>query len=439
VEERLKVLEDQIREQQRLIKELRDEVEKARHPPAPVPPSVPTKAEDPTRIDATFDNGLKFKSAGGDLEAHVGGRLLTQGRFSNDRPDSSTSGPDSFFIRQARMETSGKFYKQFEFKVQVDFPTGTSTTSGTLQDTYVGWVPFPEFNLRVGQFKEPFSLQETMSTRFIDFIERANLTRLAPGQDIGIMVHGKPWGGTVSYELGLFNGQGRALLDTNDEKEVAGRLRVTPFRESESVFWKGLRVGVAATYGSEDARSFADLTTTETAIRFLDVDSDVRMDDQKSRVGAEALWRIGPVSLSGEYVKMLTDMREAQPVRTADISADAWYVAASWLSKPQETRVVPAKPFDLSAGTWGALEFAARYGQIEFEEEIFRAFFANDTDTRTSTNEVNTFTAGFNWWLRQNLRISLDYVHDWYEDRIQFDHRRRDEADAFLMRFQIDF
>ena len=163
------------------------------------------KEKEKSLITATFKDGLKFKSGDGNFEAHIGGRFLEHARFSLDGLDGARAATNSFFVRQARLEMSGTFYKNFDFKVQTDFPTGAAAISGTLQDGYIGWKQYPEFSLRFGQFKEPFSQEETTSTRFIDFVERSNLNRLAPARDIGIGAYGKLFDDYLQYEVGMFN------------------------------------------------------------------------------------------------------------------------------------------------------------------------------------------------------------------------------------------
>lgn len=195
------------------------------------------KEQTESGVKVEFKDGLKLKTEDGNFNAHVGGRLLTHYRFVQDRPEGAgtRSMPDTFFVRQARLEISGDFYKDYEFKVQTDFPTGaTSSTTGTLADGYLGWKKYPELSLRIGQFKEPFSQEETTSTRFIDFVERSVVNRLVPGRDIGLMIHGKLFEKILEYEAALYNGQGRAVVDGDDEKDTALRLRVTPFVNTEN-------------------------------------------------------------------------------------------------------------------------------------------------------------------------------------------------------------
>ena len=77
----------------------------------------------------------------------------------------------------------------------------------TIQDCYAGWRYYPEFSLRVGQFKEPFGQEQTSPDRFLDFDERSEGDKFTPQRDLGIGAYGTLAGGLFTYELGYFNGQ----------------------------------------------------------------------------------------------------------------------------------------------------------------------------------------------------------------------------------------
>ena len=395
-------------------------------------------------LKVEFKDGLKVKSEDGNFNAHVGGRLLTHYRFVQDRPEGAgtRSSPDTFFVRQARLEMSGDFYKDYEFKVQIDFPTGaTSSTTGTLTDGYLGWKKYPELSLRIGQFKEPFSQEETTSTRFIDFVERSVVNRLVPARDIGLMIHGRLFEKILEYEAALYNGQGRAVLDGNDEKDAALRLRVTPFVSSENAVLKNLRVGVAGTIGDFDSSSISglDLTTTELGITFLDATTG-SIDGRRTRLGVELSWLCGPFGVRGEWLRRSTEV-DIGANEDEEIDAEGWYLAATWLlsgeDKPLENRVVPAHPLDLGAGHWGAFELAFRIAAMEVDEDIFDLGIA---PAAANSNEVQTLTFGVNWYLTRNFRVSPNVILERFDDDIDFGNgRTEDSAWGALVRFQIDF
>lgn len=403
-------------------------------------PKPEEKKKDESPVKVEFKDGLKFKTEDGKFTAHIGGRLLTHVRTVFDRPDSARTSPDTFFVRQARLEMSGTIFKDFEFKVQADFPTGAAANTGTLQDGYVGWRKIPEFGIRIGQQKEPFSQEELCSTRFIDFVERSAFNRQAPGRDIGILFYGDVWEGLFQYELGVFNGQGRSVVDANDEKDLAIRLRVSPFKKSEIEFLQGLRIGIAGTFGDVDSSSTnaLDLTTTELAVMFLDATAGT-IDGRRTRFGLELSWIYKSFSVRAEWARR-SDEVDIGASEDEDIDRDAWYVAITWLvtgeKKPLENRVVPATPLDFENEGFGAVELAFRIAMLEVDEDIFDLGVATAAG---NSNEVLTITFGANWYVTRNFRISPNVVFERYDDDVNFGNRTEDSAVGVLLRFQIDF
>ncbi len=388
-------------------------------------------------------DGFQFNAGDGVFEGYVGGRLLTHVRNIFDRPDDGgRTNPNTFFVRQARLEAGGSFFKDYEFKVQADFPTGAPTDSGTLQDGYLGWKHVPWASLRVGQFKEPFSQEETTSTRFLDFVERSVVNRLSPGRDIGIAVYGVLFEEVLEYEIGVFNGQGRAVVDSNEEKDFAGRIRVSPFLHSEEELLQGLRVGLAGTVGDVDHAGSGplDFRTTELGVLFLD--STVgSVDGTRTRLGVEFSWLYRNVSLRGEWVTREDHVEvNGAGVKDEEVDIDGWYVAGTWIvtgeKKTLENRVKPAEPFDPSKGQWGAFELAFRMASLEVDEEVFDLGVAA---REGNSNEVTTYTFGVNWWMTKNFRFMNDFVVEDYADELTHGTHREDALYGIHSRFQIDF
>ncbi len=398
--------------------------------------------EKPTPI-FRFEDGLKFETEDGNFTAHVGGRVLAHYRGVLER-DGSRVGENTFLLRQARLEISGTFFKDFQFKVQADFPTGSGSTSGTLQDAFVGWKKYKQASVLIGQFKEPFSQEETTSTRFIDFDERSVVNRLAPGRDIGIMVYGSFGGGIFEYETGVWNGQGRAVTDGNDDKDWAIRLRSSPFAGGETEALKGLRIGAAFTVGHQTKASpdGLDFTSTELNVKFFDSDESVKtnfLDGRRLRYGAELSYLYGPFGFRAEWIRRIDEVDTATE-NDEDIFLEGFYLAATWLvtgeKKPQENRLVPAHPFDLEIGDWGAVELAVRVAWLAVDDDTFDLGFAKTTG---NADRVTTFTFGVNWYLTRNFRISPNVVHERYNEDIAFQNTESDNATGAIVRFQIDF
>jgi len=419
--------------------------------PAATPPPAGSKPDAPvagsSEIHAAFKDGLDFFTSDGSFKAHIGGRVLVHYRSVFDRPDDANrTSPDAFYLRNARLEMMGQYYKDFEFRITLDAPTGTtSATTGTLQDCYLGWKHYPECAVRIGQMKVPFSLEEMMTRKTLDFNERSVANRLSHSRDLGVMVSGVIAGGLFEYEAGVFNGQGRAVQDGNDEKDVALRLRTRPFLGSDAVpCLQGLTVGVAGTIGDLDNAPVSatlnalDFYTTELNILFLDATTGT-LDGIRTRLGAEVSWSDGPFGLRGEYLQR-TDSVDTATENDARIASRGWYVTASWLltgeAKSFEKAVVPAQPVDPGEGGWGAFELALRYSRLHIAHNIFDLGVAS---AASNSNGASVLTLGVNWYLTRNVRLCPEVIWERFDDKIAFSSRLEDTCWGLLIKAQLDF
>ena len=91
-------------------------------------------------------------------------------------------------FRRARLYFQGQFFRYGFFKAEYDFADGSEGTS--FADVYSG-LNIPGIGLiRVGHFKEPFSLDFQDSSNFLSFNERSSSFALTPGRNTGIMLNG---------------------------------------------------------------------------------------------------------------------------------------------------------------------------------------------------------------------------------------------------------
>ncbi|MBW2369792.1 MAG: hypothetical protein JRH15_18120, partial [Deltaproteobacteria bacterium] len=195
------------------------------------------------KVVAGFNKGFYIESTDKQHKIKFDGRL--QGDFKaylGDHPDHS-----SFYIRRARLCASGTLYKYYDFRVEAEFAKG----SARLNDGFMNIHYWPRAQLKLGQFKVPFSLEELASDNWIDLVERSLVNRLVPSRDLGVMIHGGFQDQLFYYQLGVFNGYKlNQVSDADDTKDVAFRLLVSPFIRTGHKAIEGLRFGGALTYGN---------------------------------------------------------------------------------------------------------------------------------------------------------------------------------------------
>lgn len=406
----------------------------------------------PEKKGGLTGEGFTFSSDDGNFKGSINGRMLAHFRYVADRPDEDAAPlrtvPNSFFIRQARLEANLTWYKEFTGKVQYDIATGTynqttgavSSVTGTLRDAFVAWHRWKELSVRVGQFFEPLSQEDVSSTRFLDFIERSVMNRLLPGREIGMAVYGSLFEDKLAYEVmvcngnALLNDQGRSVNDGNDEKELAARFYVFPV--------EGLRLGAAASFGEADDLGAAgfDLVTTELSVMWLDGQAGPLFDGSRRRYVINASYAVGPVSFRGELFFREDELQDPNP--ESALESMGYYLYATWLltgeKKTPETRVVPDRPF--TEGGPGAVELAVRFAHVEIDNAEDAGLLPAPLSTSGSADEVDVITVGINWWPVKYVRVSLNFVREMYSEDVAFENGRQEDAlSGVLARFQIDF
>src|SRR5215471_13112269 len=205
-------------------------------------------AEKPAAAPLTAGwNGEHFFIKAGEFQ------LQPYGYFQSDFRTYHGDGvpPDTFLIRRARLGFQGNYGKYYDFAILID---GAASNGISLRDLYVNIKPFPEFQVQVGQFKEPFAQEVTTAVTNIDFVERSMASLLYPSvatafRSPGAVVRGDIAGGVMQYWLGAFNGKGILTNNTTNEPEVIGRVRFYPWKKHKDHMLQGFAFGGAYAHG----------------------------------------------------------------------------------------------------------------------------------------------------------------------------------------------
>jgi phosphate-selective porin OprO and OprP len=222
--------------------------------------------------------------------------------------------------------------------------------------------------------------------------------------------------------VGGFNGTsdgGSSDFDTENDKDLAARIMMNPFKRSGIDALKGLGFGVSGTYGRHEGslRNYFTLGqqqffTWHTGAGTNAATGNVTGDGTAWRVSPQGYYYWGPFGLFGEYVISSQEVQRAAggaPTH-ATMRNTAWQVAASWFLTGEENsygQVQPNKNFDPLNGSWGSLELAARVGALDIDEDAFPLF----ADPTRSASGVFSWGVGLNWRLNRTIKLSLNYEH----------------------------
>src|SRR5437588_11832725 len=150
---------------------------------------------------------------------------------------------DRFRLRRARINLTGELAEQFDFKVEGEFENSdginSNRTAFSATDIFVNWHRYPEAQIKVGQWKAPFGLEQITPDTQLFVIERGLPTgAITPERQIGIQLWGKPFTNLwpeekdlLTYYFGVFNGNSRnTTLNDNNNFMTVGRLELIPFK-----------------------------------------------------------------------------------------------------------------------------------------------------------------------------------------------------------------
>jgi phosphate-selective porin OprO and OprP len=389
-----------------------------------------------------FKKGFSLETPDGNFKLQPYMKLQEQFKaFEANHPTNN-----DFYMRTARLGLRGIIYKYFDFNVAGEFGKGSSC----LWDGYMGFNYLSEAKLRIGQFKQPFSLEWYSPADWRDFIEMPlPIDNLTPDMDIGAMFHGNLGKEIINYGLGFCNGTGKNTSDTNDDKDIVGRVVFTPFNSSNNPFLKGLHIGGSMAYGNQEAeraemrRSGKFQTAGETP--FFQFNNGILHDGTRARYGGELCYMIGAFSLKGEWVRMnLDDLYHPTDGTKDDFDIDGSYISLSYILTGEYQpfkdgkygKITPKKNFDPKKGTWGAVQLVARYETLSIDSELLTKGYADSTKY---TDEAEGFTLGVNWYLNDLVRAMINYTSTDFNGHIVKDGEKLDSENLFLVRMQVVF
>lgn len=432
-----------------------------------------------TPVVSAGASGFGIKSADGNFEYQLKGLFQLDYRdFQNDGVNSnnsfaagsSTNQAEGFTARRIRPTFQGTLFGKYDFRFTPEFGESVNRAQDTgnssrIIDAYVDARFLPQAKVRAGKFKPYVGLERLQGGGDIKFIERSYVSNnILPNRDLGVSLYGDLLDGKLNYALGAFNGvadggEGATLLDTNDDKDYAARVFVTPFKGTDSVL-EGLGLGIATTYGDTGGVANTGVTNGyktpgQASNNFFALNAGVIGDGERKRWTPQAYYYYGPFGLITEYAKSTTDVRRTSGalVNSGEIETDAWQIAGSWLLTGENASFKspkPKNPFEAGKEGWGAWELVARYQQQEIENGAFQGIgvtaaqrtatqFANPN---ASAKSAKTWGAGINWYLNQWVKLAVNYEQTKFENGAGAPNtptRDRDDEKVLLSRLQFQF
>ncbi len=397
-----------------------------------------------------------LESNDGAFRVHVGGRTQVDGIWA-DAPNHVRFGKggigefqDAINFRRARLEMDGWMYEYFDFWCEYDFvnsanvdPTANASESNVINTPVptelwasINFLPWLG-TIRIGNQKNPLGLEHLISSRFLDFLERApyfdTYLNRNNGMQPGIELLNWTADERFTYTLGVFkNNQNIFGWNTGGgEYEANARVTWLPWYQYEGRYMMHLGFGVQ--YDEPDNQDAILRYRWSLRNGPASLHSTVALASifghHQTLFMPEFFMNLGSLSIMSEYTFNYLDhisQFTTQPQGTVTVPganksyvSQAWYIQAMYFltgehrpfyrtgihaAGPAPTRVVPIRNFfwlrgrgrfnPFSSGAW---QVGARYAWSKL------------TDNGIFGGDVSEVTLGLNWFLNPNVKIQLNY------------------------------
>ena len=358
---------------------------------------------------AGFDHGFYIRSADGSFVFRPFGLIHTDLRINNNgtQINSDDTQASTFLVRRLRLGFEGQLYNWIDY----DLETNVGAGGAELIFAWMNLGYYRKAQVRVGQFKEPFSYEVLLPEKYLDFIERSIVaTVISPAEDIGVMVHnfGSPIGDFFEYGVGMFNGLGATNEKTDPDKsfEYVGRIALYPFTHSSYKWFKNLRVAGYTLFEDNRPEGVEIRPRTPLGFEFF---PRIPTKGRRLALGGDVQLMYGPFSAKAEYIRNVEDVSAFANVEAV---TSGWHVDVTYLLTGEEkTRAMES-----------GYELAARIEQLRADAGTMITLDGY-TDTRGNPvvlqkNDVTMMTIGLNKYLNYNLKLQINYQIDWFGNSI---------------------
>jgi phosphate-selective porin OprO/OprP len=382
------------------------------------------------------------------------------GWFSQDANSRLTVGDiqDGVDFRRARLSANGNVSEQMSYFFQMDFgffgrPTFT--------DVWLAFNDVPVFgNIKIGQWKHPFSLEVVSSFRYTTFMERSLLFQpFTPFRHLGIGFYN--WSDDLSTTWAasaIRTGQdqfGATVTDTSGYG-VVGRLTHLLYYDepSDGRYYTHIGGGYYFNAPPNDSARFRTIpeffvgefaggpvgTSGQAVPNTLNgapffVDTGVFAANNINTFGTELLWVHGPLSLQSEMMCAVVDRAGGSSIALPGGYAQVG-IFLTGEHRPYDRKagaIDRIKPFEdffwvrdgegrMQHGS-GAVELAGRISYINLNADNVRG------------GELTDLTFGVNWYLNPYAKLVFNYIHAFLDDPA----RGNSDTDIVAVRAQLDF
>ncbi|MCZ2341377.1 MAG: OprO/OprP family phosphate-selective porin [Bacteroidales bacterium] len=411
------------------------------HPPESPKPAT---ADSPS-FQAYWNHGLFVGSPDKEFLFHVGGAVQLDSAWYTAQPSLTTfpggTGPfrDGTTPRRLRLRTDATVYGNLDFCVEIEFINGFTdgaqpsprlrdaevSTIPSLTDVYVVQRDVPLLgNVRIGNQKEPFSLEHLESFRFLPFMEYSYLfdlnyaTAFNNGYTPGIAAYNTWANGRIYTHGGFFKNLPAPFAFGLGDGEYAatGRIGLLPILNlDERRLWYigGAMSRRDPVEGVVTARIRNQVRNAPGPLLNILATTGAVPAESNGIFSLDSAFVSGPLTVLGEFQSnQLYGASTTNGVPLGTVNYNGFYVSTLYFltgeSRTWNTqayifnRVIPKSNFLVDKEThgikgWGAWEVGARYSYLDLNDKTIRG------------GRLQAVTLGLNWYLNPITKFQFNY------------------------------
>lgn len=341
---------------------------------------------------------------------------LDSNRFSDIyREDRLDSYQYDSQLRRARLSLKLPLGNNWSSKVQIAINEGED--SYETKDLYLRYKGFDFADIKIGQSKEPFGLENVTSSGNSLFTERS-LSTFALGRSKGINLSDA--NRAYSWSIGKYKVEQNGKVKADGDRAYTARATISPINRDTSYIHFGLAYTNRDLQGAE-----YEIKTNggvDSGFNFLDTRNIATETIVKK--GAEAAWGRGPLSLQGEYQQLQIEALNTNQSATYQ----GYYTQLSYFltndHRPyKKGRFSGVKP----KSKQGAWELTLRKTALQSVE----IGSANNNDAI----DIATTVVGVNYYLNKKVKLMLNAIDT--ETNGISSYNQNPDGSALSLRLQI--
>jgi phosphate-selective porin OprO and OprP len=339
---------------------------------------------------------------------------------------------NGYGFRRVRLGAQGSIEDSASWVSEVELAGGNVR----LRDVFVGLDAIPGVQqLRVGHFREPFSLEGMTSSNFFTFLERAPTNVISPARNTGVCGFWWSEDERILFTLGAFrdgtDSNGQSTGD-GDNWAYTARLTGLPVYEPDETDFRLVHLGGALSQRvppngviNFTPRTGSNILTVEDNPGSPFLPSLNVPADSYQLYNLQAASVHGPLSVQAEWLATTVQQSDA-----GLIFVHGMYVSGSYFltgehrsynrTRGSFDRIDVLRPVVRAGKTEdsgiGAIELAARFAYFDLNSPNL-PLNANGDPVGTQLYQL---TFGVNWYLNTSTRVMFDYTAG-MPDKVGFD------------------